>query len=270
MYPFDFQLCNISFMLMNAPWSRVFRRTSPTNQVPYLNSRRVVLEYALENVTTEIGSFLQGTDNNTYFALTYHLRRIYGYHVTNSFFPSLLMFFISYATFYFQLDDFTNRIMISLTAQLVLASLFTSTTQSSVRTPYLKLIDVWYAAIITFCFIIIICQTVINVIFHTRGVPKAVYRVVLLRDFDLRDSKVISVAPESGHEKARSSPGQRLSSTSYPELGTPEGQVVARRYNAVSRVSILAVVVTFVVVYSYNDPRRRYDYDFGNYEVCYG
>ncbi|KAG7173328.1 Low-density lipoprotein receptor-related protein 1-like 3, partial [Homarus americanus] len=25
MYPFDFQLCNISFMLMNAPWTRIFR-----------------------------------------------------------------------------------------------------------------------------------------------------------------------------------------------------------------------------------------------------
>ncbi|KAK3860714.1 hypothetical protein Pcinc_033255 [Petrolisthes cinctipes] len=102
MYPFDFQLCNISFMIMNAPWTRVFRRDQKGSTVPYLNSRRVLLEYVLEDVTTEVGSFLQGTDNNTYFALTFHLRRLYGYHVTNSFFPSLLMFLISFATFYFQ------------------------------------------------------------------------------------------------------------------------------------------------------------------------
>ncbi|XP_050739307.1 uncharacterized protein LOC127009873 [Eriocheir sinensis] len=165
-YPFDAQRCNMSFVMTNAPGTRAFTKASPGRRVPYLNSRRVLLEYELHALTTEVGAFLQGTDNNTYFALTFHLRRLYGYHVTNSYFPSLLMFVISWATFFFQIEDFTNRIMIALTAQLVLAALFTSTNESSVKTPYLKLIDVWYAAIITFCFVIVISQTVINVILH--------------------------------------------------------------------------------------------------------
>lgn len=79
-----------------------------------------------------------------------------------------------------QLDDFTNRIMISLTAQLVLAALFSSTTQSSVKTPYLKLIDVWYAVIITSCFLIIVLQTLINVIFHSNRLPGFVYKMACL------------------------------------------------------------------------------------------
>lgn len=88
------------------------------------------------------------------------------------------------------MDDFTNRIMISLTAQLVLAALFTSTTQSSVKTPYLKLIDVWYAAVITFCFVIVISQTVINVVLHASSLPRAALLVVGLRGQAKQNGKV--------------------------------------------------------------------------------
>ncbi|XP_076062371.1 uncharacterized protein LOC143037713 [Oratosquilla oratoria] len=165
-YPFDRQKCNVTFKLMNAPSMMVFKKMLPGNQVPYLNERRVLLEYALEEITTDTSFFMQGQDNNTYFAITIHLRRVYGYHLTNSYGPSLLMFFISYSTFFFQIDDFTNRIMISITAQLVLAALFTSTTQSSAKTPYLKLIDVWYAVIIVFGFMMLSMQTVINVVLN--------------------------------------------------------------------------------------------------------
>ncbi|XP_069938816.1 uncharacterized protein [Cherax quadricarinatus] len=177
MYPFDVQRCNLSFVVMNAPFTRAFRKSSPGSQVPYLNARRMLLEYLLENLTTEAGWSQLGSDNNTYIVLTYHLRRLYGYHLTNSFFLSLLIFFISYATFFFQMEDFTNRIMVSLTAQLVLAELFTSTTQSSARTPYLKLIDLWYAVVITLCFLIVVTQTVFNVILNAGRFPGVFVRV---------------------------------------------------------------------------------------------
>ncbi|XP_063847312.1 uncharacterized protein LOC135092639 [Scylla paramamosain] len=232
-YPFDTQKCNISFMLMNAPWTRVFRKTTPGASVEYFDTRRVLLEYELHALTTEVSAFLQGTDNNTYFALTFHLQRLYGYHVTNSYFPSLLMFFISWATFFFQVDDFTNRIMIALTAQLVLAALFTSTTQSSVRTPYLKLIDVWYAAVITFCFVIVISQTVINVVLHASSVPRAALLLVGLRGAALQKGKEI-VSPK-GLPRG-------------PEGGLQ--MAAAQRYNRVLRVAVMVVAVLFVGSYS--------------------
>ncbi|KAK3886910.1 hypothetical protein Pcinc_008966, partial [Petrolisthes cinctipes] len=125
-YPFDSQRCNISFMVVNAPWTRVFTKLLPGNTVPYLNA----------------------------------------------------------------LDDFTNRIMISLTSQLALAALFTSTNQSSVKTPYLKLIDVWYAAVITFCFVIVISQTVINVLLHTSKRPLQFLTAKVRRSFWDKTTKV--------------------------------------------------------------------------------
>ncbi|XP_018018358.2 uncharacterized protein LOC108674884 [Hyalella azteca] len=163
-YPFDAQTCNVSIMIMNAQNERYFNKSTQGVVVPYLNQKVILLEYLLLNITTEVSYNLRGSDNNTFFVITLHFRRLYGYHIMNSFFPSLLMALVSYSTFYFQLDDFTNRIMVSLTAQLVLAALFTSTTASSVKTPYLKMIDVWYACIIAYCFLIVIAQVIVDAV----------------------------------------------------------------------------------------------------------
>jgi len=127
MYPFDMQLCNVSFMVMNAPGTKMFVRSSEGVEIVYLNDvrnnslsnfknnrfesfrnnifnlqNRVLLEYELLNLTTESSTSMQGIDNNTYFLVTIHLERLYGYHIMNSYFPSLLMSIISYSTFYFK------------------------------------------------------------------------------------------------------------------------------------------------------------------------
>ncbi|KAG7173327.1 hypothetical protein Hamer_G022682, partial [Homarus americanus] len=144
------------------------------------------------------------------------------------------------------LEDFTNRIMVSLTAQLVLAALFTSTTQSSVKTPYLKLIDVWYAAVITFCFVIVITQTLVNVVFNSTKLPKVVVRAVGFKMSDMEFGKPVhSITIQRGGEKT-TPPG----STHTNRLrGRRPAQEVARRYNSVARIVILAVVATFVIFY---------------------
>ncbi|KAG7171704.1 Low-density lipoprotein receptor-related protein 1-like 11 [Homarus americanus] len=58
--------------------------------------------------------------------------------------------------FFFDLDDFTDRIMVPLTSLLVLAALFTQTSQSIPKTAYLKLIDIWYVTLIITDFLIIV------------------------------------------------------------------------------------------------------------------
>jgi len=54
---------------------------------------------------------------------------------------------------------------VSLTSHFILASLFIAVTKNSTKTPYLKLIDVWYAIVMTYCFTVIILQ-VGHVVFY--------------------------------------------------------------------------------------------------------
>ena len=86
----------------------------------------------------------------------------YDYHILNSFIPSLLITIISYLTLYFKIDDFNERIMVSLTSLLVLAALFSQASDSSVPTPYFKLLDIWFVTLIIFCFFIVLLTTLIR------------------------------------------------------------------------------------------------------------
>ena len=52
--------------------------------------------------------------------------------------------------------------MVTLTSLLVLAALFTQTSQSIPKTAYLKLIDVWYIVLIIIDFLIIISVVIIE------------------------------------------------------------------------------------------------------------
>ncbi|KAK3861115.1 hypothetical protein Pcinc_014056 [Petrolisthes cinctipes] len=76
--------------------------------------------------------------------------------------PTTLLLIITYLTFYFALDDFTDRIMVSLTALMVMAALFLQTNQSMPRTAYLKVVDIWFLFCIIIKFVIVLWLVVIN------------------------------------------------------------------------------------------------------------
>ncbi|XP_066957536.1 ligand-gated ion channel 50-like [Macrobrachium rosenbergii] len=91
-----------------------------------------------------------------------HFRRRYGFYLINTFLPTSLMIVIAYLTFYFKVEDFNDRIMVSLTSLLVLSSLFNQSSSSLPKTSYFKLVDVWFLTSIVTIFVIIVIQTVLE------------------------------------------------------------------------------------------------------------
>ncbi|XP_066990032.1 LOW QUALITY PROTEIN: uncharacterized protein [Macrobrachium rosenbergii] len=156
-YPFGTYVCNITLRMTNGGRGTRLRARSPGNTLVYAGSTDL-LEFRLTKLTYE-------TLDDSSVTLTLHLISLYEFHVLNSFAPSSLMFLICLATFFFPIDSFNERIMVSLTALLVLAALFTQGQQSSVKTAYYKLLDVWYAALIGLCFSSVIMIACVNAIF---------------------------------------------------------------------------------------------------------
>lgn len=155
-YPFGTQQCNASFYIKISQKSHVFKSIDMrygVNEVTY-GGKHELLDYHLSKITFET------TSAST--TLTLHLRSHYGYHLLNSFAPSALMFNISYATLFFPLEAFNERIMASLTATLVLVALFAQASESYAKTPYFKLIDIWYAVVIWLSFIVITSNILVN------------------------------------------------------------------------------------------------------------
>ncbi|XP_045611201.2 LOW QUALITY PROTEIN: uncharacterized protein [Procambarus clarkii] len=155
-YPFDSQLC--VFMIRMQYFTKDLVALSSRETVVEYRGARNLREYEMRSV-----EMMQSTWNNhSGQEVIFRIDNLSGFYVSSTFVPTFLMVLICYSTFYFELDDFNDRIMVSLTALLVLATLFTQITTTTPKTSYLKLLDIWFVACILVNFSIVILLVVIN------------------------------------------------------------------------------------------------------------
>lgn len=150
-YPFGRYTCNTTVTVLDdhCIWEGSFQT---------LNYKydRDLLDYHLDNQT-----LLPVRDKLT---LTLYLSAQAEYHLLGSFSPSGLMFLICYSTLYYPTENFNERLMASLTSLLVLVALFSQATASNVKTPYYKLLDVWYVVLIILCFLVVIANSLVHML----------------------------------------------------------------------------------------------------------
>ncbi|XP_037790048.1 gamma-aminobutyric acid receptor subunit beta-1-like [Penaeus monodon] len=155
-FPFDEQQCALTFQ-MGEMESLLVKLRRGEEGVVYKGPKQLP-EYKVSQVVMQAIS-----RNDTEGQLvTMTLTNLYRYYLGNAYIPSLLLVIICYSTFYFRVEEFGDRIMVSITAMLVLVALFSQTSSTIPRTTYLKYIDVWYMFYIVLDFIMIILLVVIN------------------------------------------------------------------------------------------------------------
>lgn len=155
-YPFDEQDCEFTFRLTDTPRHLLALYPGPAG-VSYTGPESI-REYSFRNIVM----YKNDKGNYSGQAIKITLANLSSYHVTVSFIPTLVMVLICYFTLYFDLDDFQDRIMVSLTALLVLATLFTQITENTPKTAYLQLLDIWFVSSIFFAFLVVSLLVLIN------------------------------------------------------------------------------------------------------------
>ena len=161
-YPFADQQCELHLLIDSAQGTPKFEKfpLSPANGSITFHGRKDVGEFRVKDI------FSKEEGSNKSVALVIKFSPYYGYHLLNSFLTSLLILLISFATFFFRIGYFNERIMVSLTSLLVLTGLFTQANSTSVNTPYLKLVDIWYASLIFCTFLNVVANTGLNAYLH--------------------------------------------------------------------------------------------------------
>ncbi len=71
------------------------------------------------------------------------LRRIFTYHLTNTFMPTITLLVIAEVTLHFDESKTELAIGLSLTIMLVMYTMYQSISESLIKTAYLKMIDYW-------------------------------------------------------------------------------------------------------------------------------
>ncbi|XP_042216601.1 glycine receptor subunit alpha-2-like [Homarus americanus] len=149
-YPFDTQRCSLFFTVQGI--TDFSGKLDKEGAGLTFAGTRQLLEYNLVDETIHDITEEQVTQMKVRLKFT----NLYKYYTMNAFLPSTMMLVISYFSLYFDLEDFQDRIMVSLTSLLVLAAFFSQTSLTIPKTSYLKLIDVWYVALISYVFFVII------------------------------------------------------------------------------------------------------------------
>ncbi|KAF2364669.1 Low-density lipoprotein (LDL) receptor class A repeat [Trinorchestia longiramus] len=167
-YPFGDQTCELNIWIDVTDQDYVVYERFDSelqDEVPFYG-RYDVREYKVSR------TWKKEVNSNKSVSLFIKFKSLYGYHVLNSYLTSFLIVLISFSTALFRVEDFNERVMVSLTALLVLTALFTQSNSSSVQTSYLKLLDVWYAALISFSFLVVLANTLLNSYHHKLNADK--------------------------------------------------------------------------------------------------
>ncbi|XP_045137842.1 glycine receptor subunit alphaZ1-like isoform X1 [Portunus trituberculatus] len=137
--------------------------------VTYSGSRQL-LEYSIESIVT------RPANHTRYSALQaiVRFRRRYGFAILTVYTPSCFFVIIAYLTTFYPLSNLQVRVVIALTAMLVLTTLLSQVSSNLPRNSYFKALDVWMFGAIGLIFSILILQTVVDVVARGEETTKQV------------------------------------------------------------------------------------------------
>jgi len=210
------------------------------NGVEYLG-KRDLLEYEIQDERL----FIDNTNEESRAELKIVFRRRIEYHIFGVFIQQKVLISVGFLTYFFEVTNFTDRVMVSLTLMLVIATLSDGIKSTLPATPYLKMIDVWLFVCLN--------QMVLTLLFHTILLQRVMKESKI-------EAKLKSERPETAiSHVARIRVGMTASrpSSSFMRMAkiadmsdiSPEELPRSRRLNNIGRLSYLTVTLSFWFVF---------------------
>ena len=142
LYPFDEQICTIDVEIpaMIAEFIQLTPKYTENLGVSEL------IQFVIEKIEIE------ATRNNSLVQCKIYLKRIPWSHIASVYIPCTCVLVMCLSTLYIDKSHFEATIMVSLTAMLVMYTLYQSIADSMPKTAYLKFLDYWllYGMILPF------------------------------------------------------------------------------------------------------------------------
>ena len=116
-YPFDTQICEIELSVQGK--TENFLKLVKDGKGIAFKAPRKLVEYEIQAEDLQVKS----EENISIAAMRFVFARRFEYHVANTFLQTFVLMMVGYMTFYFDVNNFTDRIMVSLTTMLVVATI---------------------------------------------------------------------------------------------------------------------------------------------------
>ncbi|XP_069980101.1 uncharacterized protein [Penaeus vannamei] len=245
MYPFDQQECRLVLTMLSAS-SRLLVFDEGESEAVFVGNPHLV-EYTVGGVSVDLVNQMDFAVMHVKISL---IRRA-GYILMNVYIPSMLLLIVSYVTLYFRVGIFQARVLGSLTALLVMATLFTQASSHLPKTSYFKMVDVWLLTCIFVIFIVIVFHVMIDRAFEraekARSAPPPVAllekQATRVHPSGVSSSLAPSKDPRSTMEFVSTSRSSSI------QLRPREGTPLYKNLVLGARVVIFAALVVFNFVY---------------------
>ena len=163
-FPFEHQSCEFVMKLKALDNETVaFVESSPA--VVY-RGPTVLNEYEVEGWGTSTNTT---ADGGPVFVFSLKICRLYFIQLTTTFAQTFLLWMLGYITLHFDVRNFGDRIMASITILVVMAALLGSLKEDLPQTSYFKFIDLWFMWHIINIFIIFAYHVVLDKIMMVNG-----------------------------------------------------------------------------------------------------
>ncbi|KAL7648871.1 UNVERIFIED_CONTAM: hypothetical protein RMT77_000791 [Armadillidium vulgare] len=176
LFPFNSQKCK--FILMLQKGQENFVILSPIEDGAKFHGVRRQLQFYVRG--PKLMTIINGTSEINWIEMKFD--SLSSFYITNTYVPTLILLIIGYLPFYFPIEDFNERIVISITSLLVEATFFSQLSNTVPKTAYMKLIDIWCL----FCIVIIFCVSLLLTWINYMRKDKQFSRVIKLRNFELK------------------------------------------------------------------------------------
>jgi len=160
-FPFDIQYCRLLFQMSSvrsefAIWGNV---------TVHYNGERMLTAYEVGPLQT--GERTVGINSVAVVQIPLYGR--YWFYVTSSYLPILMLVVISYCSLFCRAEHTDLRIMMALTALLVLYALYQQISDGLPKTSYTKAVDVWCFFAITLIFSQVVLHVAVDLPIWPRG-----------------------------------------------------------------------------------------------------
>merc|ERR1712110_62874 len=171
------------------------------------------------------------------------LTRRWFYHAVSVFLQSVLLLVVAYTTFYYRVDNFQERIMVTITCMLVVANVQSSVGDMIPKTSYFKMIDYFLLYSLNIIIIIMVYHTYMTAHIQEDFAPN---------EDDLEVERIKSIAQErlSSGSRSASKSKSNFVNKFLTEGGEPVDKLAdANRINKQGQIFFVVGFVLFQVVF---------------------
>ncbi|XP_076068275.1 glycine receptor subunit beta-type 4-like [Oratosquilla oratoria] len=166
-FPLDSQVCTMevaSFSKTMKELSLLWKSENPVKM--YKDLRMPQFEIMDIVATTCQESFQIG--NYSCLVAEFHMRRSIGFHLVQSYLPTILIVVISWVSFWMDVDSVPGRTTLGVTTLLTVSSKSSGIQGGLPQVSYVKAIDVWMGACTAFVFSALLEFTLVNYMWRKR------------------------------------------------------------------------------------------------------